>query len=183
MMADEKLMAKSQHSLDKVTESVARIPRRCGSMAIRRWAWSTQAAWSSAGAAERLLRRGTRGRRARGGRRQSRRQTSPRSRDSDTQATGLSRSSPARRPTHPPLRSRRSGAKDPELKSMLGIRSAQEEKVSNREGKAARDTVTPAPAPAPAAPTVPSGCRYGEPVHDEERRGTSGRDRGPGQPR
>lgn len=47
-------------------------------------------------------------------------------------------------------------AKDPELKSLLGIRSAQEERVS-KKGKAGatRDTVTPAPAPAPAAPPVP----------------------------
>ena len=50
-------------------------------------------------------------------------------------------------------------AKDAELKSLLGIRSAQEARVS-KQGKASasRDTVTPAPAPAPAAPTVPSGA-------------------------
>jgi hypothetical protein len=49
-------------------------------------------------------------------------------------------------------------ARDPELKSLLGIRSAQEEKVS-RQGKAAvADTARPAPAPAPAAPVVPAGA-------------------------
>src|SRR4029077_19465894 len=50
-------------------------------------------------------------------------------------------------------------AKAPELKSLLGLRSAQEERVG-KQGKAGatRDTVTPAPAPAPATPAVPSGA-------------------------
>lgn len=50
-------------------------------------------------------------------------------------------------------------ARDPELKSALGLRSAQEERVS-KPGKAGatHETVTPAPAPAPAAPPVPSGA-------------------------
>ncbi len=50
-------------------------------------------------------------------------------------------------------------AKDPELKSLLGIRSAQEERVGKQAKTAAvRDTVTPTPAPTPTAPAVPSGA-------------------------
>jgi hypothetical protein len=48
-------------------------------------------------------------------------------------------------------------AKDPELKSLLGLRSAQEERVSKQGNGAVRDTTPPTPAPAPAAPAVPSG--------------------------
>jgi hypothetical protein len=49
-------------------------------------------------------------------------------------------------------------AKDPELKSLLGLRSAQEERVSKQGTGAVRDTTPPTPAPAPAAPAVPSGA-------------------------
>jgi hypothetical protein len=50
-------------------------------------------------------------------------------------------------------------AKDAELKSLLGLRPAQEERVGKqKKAGATRDTVTPAPAPAPAAPPMPSGA-------------------------
>ena len=99
-------------------------------------------------------------------------------------ATVLSRFSPTRRLTHRASEKSAVSAKDAELKSLLGIRSAQEARVS-KQGKAgaARDTVTPAPAPAPAAPTVPSGAVAVNQCMMKNVRGTSGRDRGPRQPR
>ena len=47
-------------------------------------------------------------------------------------------------------------AKDPELKSLLGLRSAQEEKVSRQPKAAVVETAQPAPAP--AAPAIPPGA-------------------------
>jgi hypothetical protein len=49
-------------------------------------------------------------------------------------------------------------AKDPELKSLLGIREAQEGRISKQGKAAVADSVRPAPAPAPAAPAVPAGA-------------------------
>src|SRR5206468_3390340 len=50
-------------------------------------------------------------------------------------------------------------AKDPELKSLLGIRQAQEQRVGKQAKTAVvHDTITPTPASAPAAPAIPAGA-------------------------